>query len=521
MAGAETGARLGLALARLAARVREDSLARTTPALTSQVVRVAAAEAEARSKAAADALRGWLEEWASESPLPPAVVALLRTVARMGGFLFQQVLSTAIGFGVGGALSTVLEPYFASMAQAAWASNPVQTLSPSVLADLVTRGLVSPEVAAAEARRSGIAEERFAWIVEQARTRPAVGEILELRNRREITDDQALEHLQRLGYSPEDARLLLGLRVRVVPPTDVIRFAVREVFSPELRARLQLDADFPEDALPRFERAGISEADARDYWAAHWDLPSPTQGYEMLHRGLISEQELDDLLRALDYSPAWRDKLAAISYRVPTRVDLRRMYRAGVIDRDRVYRGYLDLGYAPDDARALTEFAVAEAVEEDRQPTASEVVTAYEARLIDQREAEEMLTALGYAPEARELKLALADARRERRFRELAISRVRSLFVGHRIDEAEAQTTLDRLGVPPSEKADLLEVWRLERAANVATLTASQVAGAARRGLLSPEEALERLQRLGYDRADAEIILGLAFPPPRGGGGGP
>ncbi|GAH93918.1 unnamed protein product, partial [marine sediment metagenome] len=44
----------------------------------------------------------------------------------------------------------------------------------------------------------------------------------------------------------------------------------------------------------------------------HWSLPSPSQGFEMLHRGVIDEAELNMLLRALDIMPFWREKLTKV-----------------------------------------------------------------------------------------------------------------------------------------------------------------------------------------------------------------
>ncbi|GAH79863.1 unnamed protein product, partial [marine sediment metagenome] len=72
-------------------------------------------------------------------------------------------------------------------------------------------------------------------------------------------------------------------------------------------------------------KKGLSKEWSERYWAAHWNLPSPQQGFEMLHRGVINVSELNMLLRALDVMPFWRDKLTAIAFRRLTRVDIRRM----------------------------------------------------------------------------------------------------------------------------------------------------------------------------------------------------
>ena len=92
-------------------------------------------------------------------------------------------------------------------------------------------------------------------------------------------------------------------------------------------------------------------------WAAHRRLPSATQGYHMLWRDEITPDELDGLLKALDYPTLWRDRLANIAHLVPGRVDLRRMLAHKVIDRNEVKKGYQRLGYTEKDAETLTVFA--------------------------------------------------------------------------------------------------------------------------------------------------------------------
>ncbi|GAG78096.1 unnamed protein product, partial [marine sediment metagenome] len=86
--------------------------------------------------------------------------------------------------------------------------------------------------------------------------------------------------------------------------------------------------------------------------------PSPQQGFDMLHRGVISDDELNMLLRALDVMPFWRDKLTQIAFRPLTRVDVRRMYKQGVLTETEVYESYLIAGYNEQNAERMAEFTV-------------------------------------------------------------------------------------------------------------------------------------------------------------------
>jgi hypothetical protein len=68
-------------------------------------------------------------------------------------------------------------------------------------------------------------------------------------------------------------------------------------------------------------------------WIAHWDLPSVGQGFEMLHRGEITEDQLTKLLKAKDIMPFWRDKLTAISWVLPGRIEARMLAQYGLVDK--------------------------------------------------------------------------------------------------------------------------------------------------------------------------------------------
>jgi hypothetical protein len=137
----------------------------------------------------------------------------------------------------------------------------------------------------------------------------------------------------------------------------------------------------------------------------------------MLHRGIITEDELKLLLRALDVMPFWREKLIQLSYAPYTRVDVRRMYQVGILDYDGVVRAYRDIGYDEEKARNLAEFTVRyyddeeqTEVDQYRELTRQLIVTAYKRGVLDRGEARERLEKLRFFPDDVELILDVADA---------------------------------------------------------------------------------------------------------------
>jgi len=164
--------------------------------------------------------------------------------------------------------------------------------------------------------------------------------------RRGIIDENTLDlKLQNLKIYEHDREILKKVSLFFPTPSDLVQFAVREVYTPDIVEKFGQKEDLPDKFLEEAEKAGMSKEQATNYWAAHWELPSVLQGFEMLHRRVIDRQELSQLLRAKDVMPFWRDKLTAISYNPLTRVDVRRMYSVGVLDRKEVYNSYLDIGY--------------------------------------------------------------------------------------------------------------------------------------------------------------------------------
>ncbi|GAJ24837.1 unnamed protein product, partial [marine sediment metagenome] len=186
--------------------------------------------------------------------------------------------------------------------------------------------------------------------------------------------------------------------------------------------------DYPDDLTEWGQKKGLSEDWTKRYWAAHWSLPSPQQGFEMLHRGIIDQSELNMLLRALDIMPFWRDRLTQVAYRPLTRVDVRRMYKEGVLDEAGVFDAYLDHGYSPENAKRMTQFTVSFVLSQQSKFSTTDVVTAYTKRMITRSEASSLLSILGVRPENTSFILSTADYKRQWALTESKIKGIRNLY---------------------------------------------------------------------------------------------
>lgn len=214
-------------------------------------------------------------------------------------------------------------------------------------------------------------------------------DVRDLANRRLLDEAGVKERFARLGITDEeDVGHLRSLLTFMPPTSDLIRFAVKDVFDPRKAGLEEMRAELKEQAemLALMDAQGIRDITLPDaegkprkwevplyYWIASYDELAPGQSFEFLHRlrpnrveryrfrvdpkslppgirvpagtrlvqvdpdgMLLVEPEpfvLADVLKALkdkDTNPVYRTRHAATSYRLPGRIDIRRFYQDGV-----------------------------------------------------------------------------------------------------------------------------------------------------------------------------------------------
>lgn len=344
-----------------------------------------------------------------------------------------------------------------------------------------------------------------------------VGDNVELWRRELITDDQFRIGVKALGYSDQDTSLIKQLALNVPPAQDVIRFLVRDVYSPDIRGALELDADFPESSLPAFKAAGLSERYARDTWAAHWVLPSLTSTYTLFHRGLIDRNDVEFILRANDVLPKYRDALVEAAYRVPTRVDARRYHALGIVDYDELVAIYQSQGFSPTDAKRQADFTVEynrqppqQDTEEIRQLTRSQIERLYRRSLISRQVAVSALESIQYDPDDADVILDLIDIQQSEEQRDIGVDIVRRRYDTGLIDYNEAVGELNALDLPAAELTRLLLILEAERQTKIHLPNRGELDKMFQADLLGRDEYVKQLNRLGWPTYWAEKWAALA-----------
>lgn len=325
-----------------------------------------------------------------------------------------------------------------------------------------------------------------------------IGDLSRLYLRQAIGEGEFNSELAKRGYRPEEVSKIKTL-LEVIPPlTDIIRMAVREAFTPEIVQRFQLHAELPGEMVEWAQKQGLSVEWAKAYWASHWTLPPLTLGYEMLHRDVITDTEMEMLIKAHDVSPFWRDKLVKISYSPYTRVDVRRMYDTGVIGQEEVYRTYLDLGYNEEKATNLTAFTIALSNATERDLTKSEILYGYEHGFFNNSEADSLLLSLGYDQTEADYYKARVNYKRWQAMVEETVKFVGQQYVANQIDQNEVYAQLGALNLPAEQVNRYIRQWDLKKSAKTKKLTAERLSKFFLQGVIDREDFSNEMSGLGY-----------------------
>ena len=317
--------------------------------------------------------------------------------------------------------------------------------------------------------------------------------------------------LRKIGIHPDYTPVYKELAYQIPPVADIITMAVREAFTPTIAARFGQYEDFPPDFELWAAKKGLTKEWAERYWAAHWSLPSAQQGFEMLHRGVITRVELDMLLRALDVMPFWRERLTRIAYRRMTRVDIRRMYRVGVMTEAEVYEANLELGYNERDAKRMTEYTIKQSLQTQSKFTARDIVGAYVKRMINVSQARSLLTEMGVRDTDISYILSTADYKKQWEFTDNQIAGIRNLYKKGMYDDNKAMSELLKLNLPSEQVDVLMQQWFYDgKVKPTRTWTTAQTLGFLADKLISPERARKELELIGYDNEHIDIYLKVA-----------
>lgn len=335
-------------------------------------------------------------------------------------------------------------------------------------------------------------------------------------------NDAALYDRMRLrGWLSKDSVDVLKRSAAVVPgPADLIRFMLKDVEDDKIVKKFGLHDEFGQKykgQLKRwFQDQGVTNQVALYEWAAHWQNMPWTQLQEMRFRLrpdkvgarvdpegyalATTDQDVFDALGQNDVPPFWRYKLMEVSYRLPRLIDVRRAYFAGVINDDVVASDLLDRGNSPATVQIL--LPVYQRLRRD-QLRRHRVTRLYQTDSLGEDQARQLLAGEGYAPKEVQDALAWADVEATAAVTRRCVRQIQVRFTRGEIPRTDLPGVLSGFGFSAKQIARVVQSVTCTLATKPKDLTAAQICDLNGRGILSNDEALARLLRLGYSEDDA------------------
>lgn len=356
--------------------------------------------------------------------------------------------------------------------------------------------------------------------------------LIALHRRGLMTNQQVHADLKRVGITREAERAGIIQASQFVPgPSDLVQFMMRDTFDPLTVLAGKLDEDFAAkfqgDAVDWAAWNGITEEQMRHYWRAHWQYPASGQLFEMLRRlrpnrildvqQLVPGARVVDLPRVIeqlkinDFAPGWVNEIAAISYRVITRRDLKLLIKRKQIDKKGAAAILEDNGYSPDDSAKLAESIWLDTRQDDLGPLIStskgHIFDGLRIGAISDEQAKSMLFQHGLDKD--EIEISLQNLHVEMQIDDIkkAQSAIRKMRISGALSQDEILNQLIGIGTAPERAAEFIFQWNLELQSGHKQLTAGEVVKLYVEGLLTYEQAYTRLDNIGYKHGDIELLL--------------
>lgn len=412
-------------------------------------------------------------------------------------------------------LGQLVQPFVNPMAQTLtsdiWTVDPNVPVSPSIMAALVARGLVTPDDGVNESSKSGVGKPQFDRMVKAARDVPTLAELVELVNRGMIPLDGAP------GGAPSMTGALIESGQRPEWVAELIK----------LRTHIPTAAD----ALNALLQGQIAESEARDLWAkngmdpayftmmfdANGTAPTPVEAATMANRGIIpwtgtgpNAVSFEQAFLEGPWRNKWEPSMRALAEYLPPPRTVTAMVHDGSLTDAQALALWEKQGLSPELAAAYLKSAHHARQASTKELARTDVVNLYKAHKIDKATAEQHLTGLGYTSADAELILSLADVVKADTHLTAAINKVHALYVAHKITEQAAHTALTDLRLPTAQATELLTLWQLERGVNVRLLTEAQIVAAFKHTIMAEDEARAELVALGYTEYDAWVLLSIS-----------
>lgn len=411
-------------------------------------------------------------------------------------------------------------------------------LTPVEVVELLRRGQIEYPTAVHYLRRNGMSDADAGLFLTMTTT-PLSPETMAAAWARALAEPEQVYEAARLsGYTKDNADRLMGLagepppldalitawRRGIITEADVDRGItqgpIRVEWIPTVKALQEIPLP-PEEAASAVTQghmtvsqgaakarlSGISEEDFGIIVDNAGLPPGVEFAAEAFNRGLITDSQWEALFLESRIKNKHIPLMRAMREAIIPAETVRMLYRLGVYPKDAARQTLMGHGFNTVDADAQLALEETRRTETTKDLTRTQILNLYSDDIISRDQAQSMLTPLGFDSQEVEWQIELVEVSKMQRFVNAVITRVRSAFVGGHIDESATADLLDQAGIGMTQRDSMIALWDLERQTITSSLTASQIVTAAKKGIMTAVDALNRLQGRGFSPTDAGILL--------------
>lgn len=413
-----------------------------------------------------------------------------------------QVVAQVIG--------VMLSPAMTELSTIANSAFQNVKLTPAQAATASNRSFMDSGSALAEAQAAGLNEARFTVMRQLAGNAPAPEELAAALRRGAIPET---------GSGPDSISFIQGIAEGNLLDkwAPVIKEIAKAIPSPADIIDAQLKGQVTEsEAQALYAKVGGDEQYRQLLVDVAGSPPSPSELTDLANRGIIPWDGTGPGVLSVQqgiFEGRTKDKWQPVykqlaQYRPPPET-IRAMLEAGAFDVTRATQLWSEYGMTPQVIQEYITAANNTKNIDTRGLTQQAVLQMYYNQLLSQEDARKFLSLFGIDQSNADLLIAYTDMQRSIAAVTTAVSRIQTLYTGHKITEDTARQSLDRLKVPGTAVDGLITTWNIVASANVKTLTETQIADAFKAGIMPLDQASGELQAIGYTPYDAWVILAL------------
>jgi hypothetical protein len=393
---------------------------------------------------------------------------------------------------------------------------------------MLLAGLVDGETWQCWVRANNVLDRPHDCYLQAIRPGLAPGDLLQLKLRGVITDQQYYAELKRVNkWSDQVAHAWTDIQPYIPPVAEIMQWMALNVDDPAVQARLDSQADFfgrfsdEFKHLAQWQNMPLSTMLRK--WEAHWKEPSLDEAIEMYYRWPadgkdnpanitpVAKQDLIDLARRQSLAPGWVENVIAVRQYVPTFRQLQQWYQYGVIVRDELLAGLRRLRWRPDDAENMAKFLDLKFAGVMTEPgdylKPNAVISDFVNGIISEGELRDNLAMLGVFQDRTDELVTQGKIAHEYRMRRRAAGVAKKLYGWGMIDYGQAVGQLTSAGMPIDEATEFVRKEKQAKQQKGKVATSAQLCKWHGQGLLSDAGFFDGLINQGWSKADAANIV--------------